>query len=313
MKHLIPILLFILPGLTIFANDAVKSIPTDSLPVENTGMKTITIPDSLYKDVELLLTGYYKVKRDNSKIDLTEKTIFNGDTIPMVLKDRNLGRFDRGLFNYLFIPKGMWQFGLTASYGEFSTSDMELMDLLSDIDISAHSFALRPYLAYFIRNNISVGLRFGYNETKARIDSFKVDIDEDMNFNLHDIGYTSAQYTGAIFVSQYFGITRRGRFGVSNEVELAFSSGSSDFNRPFNSEIKRTHTSFADARITFSPGLCVFIMKNASLNVSFGAFGFYLRNSKQTVDGVSSGNRLTSGANFRINIFNISLGLGIHI
>lgn len=67
------------------------------------------------------------------------------------------------------------------------------------------------------------------------------------------------------------------------------------------------------ARLSFSPGVCVFIMKNVSFNVSFGVFGFYLRNEKQTVNGEPLGNRFTSGANFKFNIFNINFGIGVHI
>lgn len=271
------------------------------------------IPDSLREQVDHLLEGRFKVVRDNSLIDLNETTVFRGDTIPMILKDRNLGRFDRGLFNHLFVPKGTWSFGLTASYGEFSTSDLEIFDVLNDIDLSAHSFSIKPSISYFIRNNLSIGLRLGYTNSKAAIGSFKVDIDEDMNFNLKDIMYRSEQYTAAIALRQYIGIARRGRFGVFNELELAFSSGNSDFNRPFNSVLKETHTTYMDARLTFSPGLCVFVMKNVSFNISFGVFGFYLRNEKQITDGESSGNRLTSGANFKINLFNIAFGLGVHI
>ena len=63
----------------------------------------------------------------------------------MILRDRNLGRFDRGLFNYLFIPKGIWQFGITASYGEIDTKDLEVFDLMSDIDINGHIFSVRTH------------------------------------------------------------------------------------------------------------------------------------------------------------------------
>jgi hypothetical protein len=68
-----------------------------------------------------------------------------------------------------------------------------------------------------------------------------------------------------------------------------------------------------EAKLSFSPGVTVFMMKNVSFNVSFGVFGFYLRNEKQQVDGEERGNRFTSGANFKINIFNINFGLGIHL
>ena len=54
-------------------------------------------------------------------------------------------------------------------------------------------------------------------------------------------------------------------------------------------------------------------MKNVSCHISFGVFGFYLRNEKQRENDEETGNRFTSGANFRFNIFNINFGLGIHI
>ena len=53
------------------------------------------------------------------------------------------------------------------------------------------------------------------------------------------------------------------------------------------------------------------VMKGVSFNVSLGVFGFYLHNEHQTVDGERAGSRFTSGANFRLNLFNINFGLGI--
>lgn len=289
--------------------DSVSEVRRDSLPKG----KYIFVPDSLQGDVLKLLMGTSKVVDDDSKFDANEKVIWKGDTIPMKLRDRNFGRYDRGLFNYLFIPKGGWGFGLTASYGEFSTDDLEIFDMLNDIDIGGHAFSIKPYLEYTIRNNLSVGLRFGYTSAKGSIDSFKVDIDDDMNFNLHDIMYRNEGYTAALFMRQYIGIARRGRFGVFNEVELAFSSGNSDFQRPFNGEPRQTHTTYMKVGLNFSPGLSVFIMKNAAFNVSFGVFGFYLRNERQMENGVQTGNRTTSGANFRFNLFNINFGISVHV
>ncbi len=275
--------------------------------------KYIFIPDSLQNDVIKLLMGTSKVVDDENKFDANEKVVWKNDTVPMKLKTRNLGRFDRGLSNYLFIPKGGWSFGLTASYGEFSTDNLEIFDLLSDIDVKANIFSIKPYFMYFLKNNLSVGLRFGYSSARGDINSFKVDIDDDMNFNLHDIMYRNESYTTALLFRQYVGIARRGRFGVFNEMELAFSSGNSDFARPYNGELTKTHTTYMEAALNFSPGVCVFIMDNVSFNVSFGVFGFYLRNGRQTENGEKLGTRTTSGANFRFNIFNINFGIGIHI
>ncbi len=235
------------------------------------------------------------------------------DSDPEILRERNIGRFHRGLFNYRFIPKGQWAFGLTASYGEFNTDDMKMFDLISDVDLSGHTFSIKPQMQYFLRDNISIGLRLNYTQTRGDIDSFKLEIDDDMNFNIHDVGYKGESYAAAITLSQYLGLSRRGRFGVFNEVELAFSSGNSDFRRPFGDDMRNTHTTTTGVSLTYSPGVSVFVMKNASFHVSFGVFGFSLKNEKQWVDGEESGNRLTSGANFRFNIFNINFGIAIHI
>lgn len=288
--------------------------PADTLPSEpREGGRLVWVPDSLKGEVAVLLKGHSRVVDDPLRLDLNEKVVFRGDTIPMILRDRNLGRYDRGLFNFLFIPKGTWHIGLTASYGEFSSSDLQMLDLINDVDLGAHTFRIRPQLSYFLRNNLSLGVRMAYTRSTADIGSFKVDIDEDMNFNLHDIYYRQESYSAAIALQQYMGITRRGRFGIFNEVELSFSSGNGDFNRPYNGEIRRTHTTNMEARLTFSPGVCVFIMENVSFNVSFGVFGFYLRNEKQWVDGEELGNRFSSGANFKINLFNLAFGIGVHI
>lgn len=292
------------------------SAPADTLARPSvdfiSGGSLMWVPDSLRGDVENLLRGHRKVVFDDTRIDMTERVVFKGDTVPMALKSKNYGRYDRGLFNFLFIPKGQWSFGLTASYGEFSSSDLEVFDVISDFDFTGHVFSIRPYMSYFVKNNLSVGLRLSYTSGKGSLGSLKVDIDDDMNFDLSDVMYRNESYTAAITLNQYFGLSRRGRFGVFNEVELAFSSGNSDFQRKYDGVSRLTHTTYSTAALNFSPGVCVFLMKNFSFNVSFGVFGFKIRSEKQTVDGVKAGSRVTSGANFRFNIFNIALGIALH-
>ena len=271
-------------------------------------------PDNVGEGSWELLPPVVKVEvPEKDQFDPDEKVTFRGDTIPMVLRDRNLGRYDRGLYNFLFIPKGIWQLGLTASYGEFSTSDLEILDLVSDIDFSGHLFSIRPYVSYFFRSNLSLGLRLGYTSGKAAVGSFNLDVDEDINFNLHDIMYRSRNYSAAITFSQYLGIARKGRFGVFNEVELSMAAGSSDFHRPYNGDLRKTHTNTFKAALNFSPGVCVYVLDKVSFNVSLGVFGLYIQNEKQKVNGEDLGHRTTSGANFRFNIFNINFGIAVNI
>ena len=74
--------------------------------------KLIWVPDSLVDEVRVLVKGHSRVVDDPLRLDLNEEVVFRGDTIPMVLKMKNFGRYDRGLFNMLFIPKGTWNFRL---------------------------------------------------------------------------------------------------------------------------------------------------------------------------------------------------------
>ena len=109
------------------------------------------------------------------------------------------------------------------------------------------------------------------------------------------------------------GLGRERRFGVFNDVDLSFGTGTSRFKRYYGGKLRDTRTNSTTASINFSPGVCVFIMDYVSFNVSFGVFGIKLHQEKQITDGVEEGSRFSSGANFRFNIFNINFGMAVYI
>lgn len=245
--------------------------------------------------------------------DSIEHVVVDGDTVPVILPEKNYGRFDRGLFNYIFIPKGKWGFGMTASYGELKTEDVQVLSILKDVDFSGKMYSVKPYISYFIRSNQAVGLKFDYTRGIADLGRLAVDFDDDLNFSLRDVSYYQQSFSVAAFHRAYVGLDRSGRFGIFNEVYLAFGSGSSRFKRLYNNEPKDTRTIITQGSINFSPGVCVFIQDYVSFNVSFGVFGLKWRKEDQMTDGIDEGSRVTSGANFRFNIFNINFGLMVVI
>lgn len=255
----------------------------------------------------------------NAKADSASRheefvTVNNGaDTVSMILRQRNLGRYDRGLHNWLFIPKGQWQVGLTASYGSLDTDDIEVLQVLSDLDFHGETYSIKPYVGYTFAHNQQVGLKVNYTRATADLGSLGLDMGDDLNFHLSNVSYHSQSYSTAIFYRSYVGLSNAKRFGVFNEVDLSFTAGSSKFSRLYNSEPRVTNTRITEASLNFSPGLCVFIMENISFNVSFGVFGIKIHKESQTTNGIEEGSRITSGANFRFNIFNINFGLGVHI
>ena len=147
----------------------------------------------------------------------------------------------------------------------------------------------------------------------ADLGGLTFDISDDMNFKLKDVSYYSKSYSSAIAYRNYVGLGRDRRFGVFNEVELAFGAGSSRFLRTYGGELFDTRTSSMSVALNFSPGVCVFIMDNIGFNVSFGVFGINVRNERQSTNGVDEGRRFSSGANFRFNIFNINFGMAVFI
>lgn len=240
--------------------------------------------------------------------------IVNGtDTVPVVLKQHNLGRHDRGLYNYLFIPKGQWAFGLTAGYGELNTNDIEVLAMLTNVDFKGKTYSIKPSVSWFFNHNQSVGMKIVYTRSDATLASLGLDMGDDMSFKLRDVSYLAESYSAAISYRNYVGLNRNRRFAVFNEADLCFTSGTSDFSRIYNNEPKLTHTRINELSLNFSPGVCVFIMENVSFNLSFGVFGVKFRTEHQSTNGVDEGTRVSSGANFRFNIFNINFGLGVHI
>ena len=255
----------------------------------------------------------YIVKGHPYHPELEEKVIVGSDTTSLIIRDRNFGRYDRGLFNYLFIPRKQWTFGLTASYGDFNAKDVEILQAVNNFDFDGKQYAINPTIGYFFRDNQCVGLKFNYTRADAELGRLSVNLGEDLSFNIHDISYSSNKYSMGIFYRNYVGLTRSRRFAVFNEACLSFGSGSSRFKRSYDGEIRDTRTDLTEVALNFSPGVCVFIMDSFSFNVSFGVFGVHLTNEKQVTDGVEEGSRFSSGANFRFNLFNINFGIGVHI
>lgn len=253
------------------------------------------------------------VSRADRIREIDELVIVGKDTISMILPEHNFGRYDRGLYNYLFIPRGRWSFGLTASYGELNTEDIQVLDILRDFDFGGKIYSINPTIGYFIRHNQSVGLKFTYSRGVADLGRLAIDFDDDLNFSIKDVSYVSETFSSGFFYRNYIGLGKDKRFSVFNEVDLSFQTGHSKFKRLYNDEPKDTRTNVVQASLNFSPGLAVFIQDYVAFNVSFGVFGLKWRKENQITDGIDEGSRFTSGANFRFNIFNINFGLMVVI
>lgn len=284
---------------------------------KNTATKRIALLMAVLYTVAVTMSGQVVRKdsltRQRNAEMLDEKVIVGSDTVSIIIPEHNFGRYDRGLYNYLFIPKGQWSFGLSASYGELNTDDVQVLNMLKNVDFKGKIYSIQPTIGYFIRNNQSVGIKLTYSRGTADLANLAVDFDDDINFKLKDVSYYTESYVIGGFYRNYVGLGRDKRFGVFNEVDLSFQSGSSRFKRLYNDEPKNTRTTVTQVSLNFSPGVAVFIQDNVAFNVSFGVFGVKWRKEHQLTNGIDEGTRFSSGANFRFNIFNINFGLMVVI
>lgn len=128
-----------------------------------------------------------------------------------------------------------------------------MLSVLKDFNFKGKIYSVKPYLQYFVRSNQAVGLRFDYSRGIADLGGLSVDFDDDLNFSLRDISYYQQSLGVSAFYRNYVGLDHNGRFGIFNEVDLSFGSGSSRFKRSYNSVPRDTKTLITKASLNFSP------------------------------------------------------------
>lgn len=218
-------------------------------------------------------------------------------------------KYDRGVVNHLLMLKGTWMCGATVSFTNYSSEDVQLLSLIKDFDSKLDMFSVHPFAGYFIRDNLCVGVRFGYNRIYANLANLQIDIDDDMSFSLANIAFKQELFSLTGFHRSYIGLGTSKRFGLFQETSLSFNTGTSNYERPISESIKETKTRIREVHLGLNPGVTAFITENVSAEVSFGVVGFKYREENQMVNGEESGWRKSSGANFKINLLNISIGI----
>lgn len=282
-------------------------------------IKSYIVAISLICCATLSTTATEQIYSATESATINEKVIVGNDTVSMLLSDKAPGRFDRGLYNYLYIPKNEIVFGLSASYGNFSTDDMQVLSLLTDLDFGGQMYSIKPWISYFIKNNQSIGLRLNYTNASANLNNLSAGV-EGFDFSINDVNYNAQSYGASVFYRNYIGLNAKKRFAFFYEADLSYLGGSSTFSRYFDGNLNETCTTFNEARLGFSPGVCVFIHKNVAIDLSFDILGLYLRDENQKTkiyDGnevscIDNGSYFSSGASFKLNLFSINFGLGFN-
>ena len=229
-----------------------------------------------------------------------------------LIKMKAIGRYDRGILNYRFVPKGKWIGGLTFSYVNLDSDNSSMLyAILGDMDATFTMKSIHPFVGYALRDNVVVGAKFGYSHIVGDLGNIDLNLGSDMSFSFGDMRYSEDLYSIGLFHRSYIGLDPSGMFGLFNETHVTYKRGHSNFTngKSDSADITNTETTINELRIGINPGVAVFITKNVSAEMSFGVAGFKYRSERQNNSLGEEGKRDTSGADFKINILNINIGL----
>lgn len=221
-------------------------------------------------------------------------------------------KFDRGIVQQTFVPKGQWFAGGTISYSEHGNDSYKFI-VLEDFTSRGYNFAVKPFFGYTLADNLGVGLAFTYNRSMLQIDNVSLSLGEDLSFAVSDTYNIQHVYTGTAFLRNYISLGDSRRFGLYNDVKFQFGSGEGKLISGTGDALTGTYQKIYEAGVLISPGVCVFINNFAAVEVSVGVLGFNYKRIEQTTDQVYQGSRQTSSANFKINLLSIGLGITFYL
>lgn len=224
-----------------------------------------------------------------------------------------LGRLDRGIVNHTIVPKKQILLGLSASYTTFINDEYELLSVLKDFDAQGYTVSVKPFVGYFFKDNQMAGLRMGYSRTFLRVDNVSLNIDDDINFSVADVYLLEHQYSGTGLIRSYVSLGDTKRFALFNETSITFSGGNAKMLRGKGESLDGAYSKIRELHVGVTPGMTAFIMENVGVEVSFGVAGFKYRKQTQVSNQVEHGTRRSSGANFKIDLFQISIGLAVYL
>lgn len=153
----------------------------------------------------------------------------------------------------LFVPKGQWIFGGTASYSTHTNKSYQFL-IIEGIDSKGYTFKISPMIAYAFRNNMALGGRFIYSRTLLKLDKAAINFgDADSNVSLNAQDYYALQHTYQVAAiwRQYIPLGRNKRFALYNEMSLA--AGGSEARFANGSPVKGTYQSGYTLALGISP------------------------------------------------------------
>ena len=229
-------------------------------------------------------------------------------SIPVIARDK----FDRGIEQKTFIPKGQWMCGASFSYSEHTDENFKWL-VLDNVNSVGYTFKVSPVVSYFIRDNISIGGRLAYSRGLTDLGNLSIDLGDDLNFDLSDYKDRSNTMSGAFFIRTYLNLGDSKRFGLFNEARVTYGYSQSKLENGKGDDLKGTHQIKQTLNFGLAPGITCFINDFTAVEASIDVLGLDFKWYDQKTNQVETGKRTSSGANFQLNLLSISLGITFYL
>lgn len=220
--------------------------------------------------------------------------------------------FKRNIESHTFVPKGQWVVGSSVSYSEHNEQNYQFL-VVDGFNSDGYTFKVSPMFCYTFRDNVAAGGRFSYGRTLMKLDNVTLNLDEDTQFDVNDMYQLKHAYSAIGILRNYINIGSSKRFGLFAETRVEFGGSQSKVVTKDGSSLTGTFSKTTDFGLGVAPGIVAFINNYTAVEVSVGVLGLNFSKVKQTTDQVYVGERSSSSANFKINLFSIGLGIAFYL
>ncbi len=253
----------------------------------------------------------------------------NADKVRRAEEDTTF--FDRGINRKrggtpTFIPKGTVCLGLTATYVNYDIGNgydddgySMLFSLLQNTSGNYESVGVAAHASYFVRKNMSVGVRFSYDRDWLGIGSLALDLGEDLDFDIEDFSYYKNSYSASVFTRHFIPFGQSRRFALFYELRATYSYGEG---KSYSSEYDETlDMTFKDGVFTkinkfefgVIPGIMAFLSDYVAAEVTIGMLGVKYQHNKQIRNQVEVSEMERTSARLKANLFSLGFGVSYYI
>ncbi len=212
----------------------------------------------------------------------------------------------------VFVPKGQWITGVSVSYTQSNQNNYQFL-IVENLKGNTYTFNVSPMVVYAFTNDMGVGGKFGYSRSLTKLEEADIVLDSETNYSVDHMYRLAHNYYAMAVLRNYFSLGGSRRFGIFNEVQLQLGGGQSKLMTGTGEDLTGTYERNLNMKIGLAPGIVMFLNNYSALEVNVGVLGFSYTHTKSLKDQIYESQRRSKSANFRINLFSITFGVGFYL